>query len=161
MSISCKPTPLSVLKVQNVPNFDHILTQIESKFRTFWTFRMDCGVCLQDINMRFFRAGQKFYRENIIFYFLTTFGKKCVSEIQKSAFSEKSAIFKISNLIFKIFWKKFEKKFWTFLFFCRIDNPPGFLEWVRFWKFIENFRSSVISCENSHILIMSDLGLLW
>ena len=132
-----------------------------SKFWKCETFRRCCEVGFEDIGMRFFRVDRKFYRENIIFYFPTIFRKKCVSEIQKSAFSEKSAIFKISNLIFKIFWKKFEKKFWTFLFFCRIDNPPGFLEWVRFWKFIENFRSSVISCENSHILIMSDLGLLW
>ena len=78
---------------------------------------MDCGVRLQDIDMRFFQADQEFHKENIIFYFPIIFRKKCVSEIQKSAFSEKSAIFKMIKFDFKFFLEKnFNKMLAIFIF---------------------------------------------
>ena len=66
--------------------------------------------------------------------------KKCFYETHKFAFSEKSAVFKKSNLIFKIFLKIEKNKMLTILFFLRKDNLLSFLKRVYFLKTIHNFR---------------------
>ena len=87
--------------------------------------------------------------------------KKCFSVSQKFAFFEKSPISKKSNLISK-FSKKIEKfQISIFELFESNGNFLSFPKRVYIWKSKINFRSVGTFRENSHILRMWNLGLLW
>ena len=93
-----------------------------SKFRKCETLEIHCDLGLQDFFDRIEVLDRKSYREKIIFYFPLYFFENVFPKVSNRLFSEKRAVFKKSNLIFKTKLNFQKNKILNFLFLRRVDK---------------------------------------
>ena len=93
-----------------------------SKFRKCETLEIHCDLGFQDFFDLIEVLNQESYREKIIFYFPLYFFENVFPKVSNRLFSEKRAVFKKSNLIFKTKLNFQKNKILNFLFLRRVDK---------------------------------------